>query len=150
MRKLVAPILLAGTLAAVLYGCEKSATTSDPTTLSQDEKSLVATAGFNGNWAEKRPDGNYLIEGDILLTRAQLEELAGVGSPNELIIANEEHYRTTNVVSTPGSGVRTITVSIASGFPSYYTAGLDDAIARYNSYGLKLNFVRVSSGGEII
>ena len=144
MRKLVVPFVLAGTLAAFLVSCEKSATPSaEATNLTQEEKALVASAGFNNNWAERRPDGNYLVEGDILLTRTQLEELAGTGSPNELIIANEEHYRTTNIVSTPGSGVRTITVSIASGFPSYYTTGLDDALARYNSYGLKINFVRV-------
>ena len=150
MRKLVAPILLAGIFAILFVGCEKSGTdTTDTGSLTQDEKSLIVAAGFNGDWAEKRPDGNFLIEGDILLSTAQLQELAGIGSPNELIIANEEHYRTTNIVSTPVSGVRTITVSMASGFPSYYYNGLDDALARYNSYGLKINFVRVASGGEI-
>jgi hypothetical protein len=150
MRKIVAPLLFAASFAALIVSCEKSASPSEElSNLTGEEKALIASAGFNSNWAEKRPDGNYLIEGDILLSRTQLQELSGIGSPNELIIANEEHYRTTNIVTTPTSGVRTITVSIASGFPSHYSAGLDDALARYNSYGLKINFVRVSSGGEI-
>jgi hypothetical protein len=150
MRKVFMPVLMTGTLVLLFTSCKKSdSAVADQSLLSQEERSLVASAGFNSNWAEKRPDGNFLIEGDILLTDAQLRELAGLGSPNELIIANEEHYRTTNIVATPSSGARTITVSMASGFPSYYYTGLDDALARYNSYNLKLNFVRVSSGGEI-
>jgi hypothetical protein len=38
---------------------------------------------------------------------------------------------------------------MTSGFPSYYSTALDNALARYNSYGLTINFQRVSSGGEI-
>ncbi|RYE54228.1 MAG: protease [Sphingobacteriales bacterium] len=130
--------------------CKKSANTStEPGTLSDDEKSLIVSAGFNGNWAERTASGSYLIEGDILLTRDQLSELVGVVS-NELIHANEEHYRTTNVVSTPSSGQRTITVRLGSGFPSHYSTGLDQALQRYNNLNLKIRFQRVSSGGNIV
>jgi hypothetical protein len=132
-----------------IVACQKNAKEdAPPVGLTEDERALIAAAGFNRNWAEKTPEG-FLIEGDILLTTEQLQELAGVGSPIELIIAGEEHYRTTNIVSTPSSGFRTITVSLASGFPSHYSTGLDQSIARYNNYNLKIRFQRVSSNGEI-
>jgi Dual-action HEIGH metallo-peptidase len=150
MRKLFIPAGLALMLTGSIISCQKSANkTEDTEALSQDEKAMIVSAGFNGNWAERRPDGNFLIEGDILLSKTQLQEMAGTGSPNDLIIAGEEHYRTTNVVATPATGARTITVSLGSGFPSYYSTGLDAALARYNGYGLKINFQRVASGGEI-
>lgn len=137
--------------AAMFVNCNKSAKESvNSGALNDDEKTLVKSAGFNSNWAEKTSDGNYLIEGDIFLNKSQLQDLAGVGSTNELIVANEEHYRTTNVVSTPASGTRTITVRLGSGFPSYYSTGLDQALARYNGLNLKIRFQRVTSGGDIV
>ena len=93
---------------------------------------------------------NYLIEGDILLTKAQLQEMTGQSSAYELIMPTEEHYRTTNIVSTPASGQRIITVRLGSGFPSYYSTGLDQALARYNNLNLKIKFQRVTSGGNIV
>lgn len=120
----------------------------DPNALSAEEKSMVRAAGFNSNWAERTADGNYLVEGDILLTKAQLQEMGGATPSNFLIVADEEHYRTFNLVNT-GGGVRTITVSLGSGFPAYYSTGLDNALARYNSLGLNIVFQRVASGGEI-
>src|SRR6185369_10649838 len=72
----------------------------------------------------------------------------GVPPTNNFIIADEEHYRTTNLVNTNG-GVRTITVSLGTGFPSYYSTGLDQALAHYNTLNLNIHFQRVSSNGEI-
>ena len=150
MRKTFTSAIIIVALSVVLLSCQKSASdNTDPRILNLDEKAMVTAAGFNGNWAERTADGHYLIEGDILLSRIQLQEMASVNPSHELIVGNEEHYRTTNIVSTPTSGTRTITVSIASGFPSYYYTGLDDALARYNGYGLKIRFTRVASGGEI-
>jgi len=144
------PLLLGIACVAVLASCKKSATpqTEASNVITQDEKALVASAGFNGEWAEKTTDGNYLIEGDILLTKAQLQEMSGVAPTHNFIIANEEHYRTTNLVSTGGT-VRHITVSLGSGFPSYYSTGLDLALAHYNNLNLNIHFDRVASGGEI-
>ncbi len=150
MKTLFYSIAMVLLLTAAIVGCQKSSSdTAAPAGLSQDEKALITSAGFNSNWAEKRTDG-YLIEGDIFLTTDQLNELAGAGSPTELIIANEEHYRTTNVVSVPGSGQRTITVRLSSGFPAHYSTGLDQALARYNNLNLRIRFQRVTSGGNIV
>jgi hypothetical protein len=139
-------LMIAGSFAS----CKKAALSdSNPALLSQDEKNLVASAGFNSNWAEKSSSG-YLIEGDIYLTKAQLQTMAGVAPTHNFIVGDEEHYRTNNVVSTPASGTRNITVRLTTGFPSYYSTALDNALARYNSYGLKINFTRVTSGGDIV
>jgi Dual-action HEIGH metallo-peptidase len=149
-------ILFSGGLALLLTGtmisCKKTATdnVTDAAALSQDEKALVKDAGFNSNWAAKTDDGNFLIEGDILMTKQQLQEMVGVAPAHNIIVADEEHYRTTNVVSVPSSGVRTITVRLGSGFPGYYSTGLDQALARYNNLNLRIRFQRVSTGGNIV
>lgn len=149
MKKVIYSTGFAALVAIVIIACQKpTAESTENNGLSQDEKSLIKAAGFNSNWAEKMDAGNYLIEGDILLTKSQLEEMSGVVPTHELIFANEEHYRTTNLVNT-GTGVRTITVSLGSGFPSYYSTGLDQALLRYNNLGLNIHFQRVTSGGEI-
>ena len=144
-------------IVTVIISCQKSANTSATngadedftgSPLTADEQALVKAAGFDQTFAERRADGNYLIEGDMLVTKAQLQSMAGVTPAFNFIIANEEHYRTTNVVNT-GGGVRHITVSLASGFPSYYSTGLDQALAHYNSLNLNIHFDRVSSNGQI-
>lgn len=150
MRKFIYSLGLITSLTLLITSCTKEAINSSSTAtgLTQEETALIASAGFNSNWAEKTPEGSYLIEGDILLTKAQLVEMAGVPPTHNFIIANEEHYRTTNLVSTNG-GVRTITVSLGSGFPSYYSTGLDLALAHYNNLNLTIKFQRVSSGADI-
>jgi predicted SprT family Zn-dependent metalloprotease len=150
MRKIIYSAGLMTMLVALAISCKKSssheATVSE---LTQEEKAMVASAGFNSNWAERTADGSYLVEGDILLNKTQLQEMAGASPSNNFIVADEEHYRTYNLVNT-GTGTRTITVRLTEGFPSYYSPALDQALARYNSYGLKIAFQRVSSGGEIV
>ena len=148
MRKIIYSGIAIALFGLAIVSCKKSVnSTADSNLLTDDEKSLVASAGFNENWTERTADGNYLIEGDILLTKTQLQGMAGATPSNNFIVADEEHYRTYNLVSTPGTGARTITVSLGSGFPSHYSTALDNALARYNGYGLKINFQRVSSGG---
>lgn len=149
--KLFGTALLALVLAGTFTSCKKTSAPEEDVAsheLTQSERSLVASAGFNSGWAEKTADGNFLIEGDILLTLEQLQKMQGSNPTNNFIIANEEHYRTFELVNT-GGGIRTITVSLGSGFPSYYSTGLDQALKRYNDLGLNIFFQRVASGGEI-
>ncbi|MBL7731058.1 MAG: protease [Chitinophagaceae bacterium] len=152
MKKLLTSGALMLALTGTFVSCKKSAvdTPADPRSLSAEEKLMVQAAGFNQNWAERTTDGNYLIEGDMLLSAEQLREMGGVSPFYELIVANEEHYRTTNIVSTPATGQRTITVRLGSGFPAHYSTGLDQALARYNNLNLKIRFQRVTSGGNIV
>ena len=152
IRKTLQHTVLALILAGTFASCQKTSLPEEEViangALTQDEKTLVTSAGFNGGWAEKTPDGKFLIEGDILLTAEQLKAMVGVAPTNNFIIGNEEHYRTTNLVAT--NGIRTITVSLGGGFPSYYSTGLDQALARYNGLAnSNIRFQRVASGGEI-
>jgi hypothetical protein len=154
MRKIFLSCAAVAAAALLFNSCKKTSSNEETsTTLTADEKALIATAGFNGNWTERTADGNYLIEGDILLTPEQVQEFAQKKAPHNFITGNEEHYRTTNIVNiaqgnTTGT-VRTISVSLGSGFPAHYSTGLDQALARYNSQNLSIRFVRVASGGEI-
>jgi hypothetical protein len=149
MKKILYSACTIAAFSAAIIGCKKSASTEEVAGLTTDEKSMIVAAGFNGNWAERTSEG-YLIEGDILLTADQLRQMSSTQPDHELIVANEEHYRTTNVVSLPSTGQRTITVRLGSGFPSYYSTGLDQALARYNNLNLRIRFQRVTSGGNIV
>ncbi len=135
---------------ASLFSCEKASTADDANLISQEDKLLVQSAGFNSNWAEKTSDGTFIIEGDIELSRQQLQEMSGASPSNNIVVANEEHYRTFNVVSVPSSGQRNINVRLGSGFPTYYSPALNSALARYNNLGLRIKFTRVTSGGDIV
>jgi Dual-action HEIGH metallo-peptidase len=149
MKKALFYIGMALLSAGIFVSCKKApANDVNTNALTQEEKGLVAAAGFNSNWAERTAEGTYLIEGDVILTKTQLTEMAGVAPSNFLIVGNEEHYRTYNLVNT-GGGTRTITISLGSGFPAHYSTALDNVIARYNGFGLTINFQRVASGGEI-
>lgn len=101
----------------------------------------ISALGFNTTGVIKVDEG-YLVEGDILLTE---DNLSNLPTSQEMIVAQEEHYRTTNTVS----GTRTITVSLSSGAPSYFITATDIAISRYNAENLRLNFQRVTSNGNI-
>ncbi len=148
MKSIIYPALII-MLVTLATSCQKNSLTEVTANgLTQDEKTLVAAAGFNSNWAEKTA-GGYLIENDILLSTAQLQEMSGAKPTKNFIVADEEHYRTYNVVSELGAS-RTITVRLTSGFPAYYSTALDNALARYNGYGLTINFQRVSTGGDIV
>ncbi len=152
MKKLsLGSLFIGASLLATLVSCEKMAVNDEVANpLSSDELNLIKAAGFNSNWVDKQ-SGGYLIEGDIFLNKEQLQELAGSVYSHNFIVGNEEHYRTNNIVSTPVSGQRTITVSLTSGFPAYYSDGLDAALAKYNALtDIKIKFERVASGGNIV
>ncbi|RNI25931.1 M57 family metalloprotease [Rufibacter latericius] len=89
-------------------------------------------------------EGGYLVEGDILLTDA---ELNAKHDHKFLRVGETEQYRTTNLVNA-GTG-RNITISIDPTLPSTYVTALDAAIARYNAQGLLITMSRVATGGNI-
>ncbi len=148
MRKI--SILATAALAIFAFSsCTK--TSVEPNAgLSSEDQLLVKNAGFNSNWAEKTADGHFIVENDYYFTRAELQEMAGQALTNNIIVGGEEHYRTSNLVTVPSSGYRTITVRLASGFPSYYSTALNSSITRYNNLNLRIRFQRVTSGGNIV
>ena len=110
--------------------------------ISQAVKNQIHELGFSTNDVQKIDEG-YLVEGDIVLTQANLSEKPG--SP-QLRIAEVEQYNTFNLVT---GGARTITVSSSGHINSGLSNAIDAAIARYNSENLILSFQRVASGGDI-
>ncbi|MBB6238809.1 hypothetical protein HDC90_003456 [Pedobacter sp. AK013] len=121
--------------------CKKNNTseqTDNNAEISASTLQQIKSLGFSVENARK-VDNGYLVEGDIVLTDANLTEKSL--SPN-LNIAETEQYRTTNVVK---SLPRVITISVTN-LPQVYSDAVDLMISRYNSLGLRMTFQRASTG----
>lgn len=133
-------------LAFSLVSCVKDVkeTEAAPTLAPISGETIAKIAALGFSTAEvQRVDEGYLVEGDIILTEADLSRVSS--SPN-LVIADEEQYHTFNLVK---ALPRTITVSVSGSVPSGFLAAVDAAIGRYNAENLRITFQRVSSGGNI-
>jgi hypothetical protein len=125
--------------------CTKEAKETTQDHVSEDALSKIQSLGFGTNGIIKTAEG-YLVEGDILLTAA---ELNSVPTSTEMIIAKEEQYRTFNLVSP--SKYPTIKVALnnsSSAHQAAFSAALDEAIRRYNAVSLTVKFARVTSGAN--
>ncbi|AMM51490.1 protease [Rufibacter sp. DG15C] len=111
--------------------------------VSKETLAKIYEMGF-GTTDVQAVEGGYLVEGDIMLTDAQLN---AKHDHKFLRVGETEQYRTTNLVNA-GTG-RNITLSIDPTLPATYVTALDAAIARYNAQGLLITMSRVASGGEI-
>src|SRR5690348_6740539 len=95
MKHSLSPLAATLCIAIALTSCKKDVKPQ------QDEvpASVIAQVkalGFSTQGIQKSPDG-YIVEGDINLTQSDLSQQSN--SP-ELVIAQEEHYRTNNLVRT--------------------------------------------------
>jgi hypothetical protein len=139
MKKIVMPFAVVCITAMTFVACKKDAKTSaDNDAVSQEVLAKIQNQGFSTQ-SVKRVDNGYLVEGDIILTDANLDSKST--SPT-LLIAQEEQYRTTNLVK---NFPRTITVSVTN-LPAVYSVATDTALARYNSLNRALKFVRATAG----
>ncbi|MEO5984467.1 MAG: M57 family metalloprotease [Ferruginibacter sp.] len=127
----------------VFAGCKKEASTPAEE-ISQSTLSKIFAQGFGTSNVQKIEEG-YLVEGDIILTEEFLNQ-APAG--NMLRIANNEQYRTTNLVT---GYPRTITLALDSKLNAKqgYPEGLVVVRDRYNAENLQLKFSIVSSGADI-
>ena len=148
MKKTIQLASLTILIAGAITSCQKTTNDALPEDqLSQAEKSLISTAGFNGSWASKTSDGNYLVEGDILISKEQLTEMSASTPSNNIIVADNEHYNTYNLVNT-GTGIRTLYIFLDPNFPTYYSTALNNVILKYNALNLNLKFARASSSSS--
>ncbi len=143
MKKLPGFILASFCLSLFFISCKKDGSIAKqdvPDSILQQ----IAAKGFSTENV-KKVDNGYLVEGDIVLTTENLSETST--SPN-LLIANDEQYRTTNLVT---SLPRTITVSVSGTLTgiTVWSNATNNMIARYNALGLRVTFQRVSSGGNV-
>lgn len=139
MKKLVMPFAVICFTALTFVSCKKDAkTTASTDEVSQATLAQIKNLGFSTDGVRKVNNG-YLVEGDIVLTA---ENLNGNSTSPTLLIAKEEQYRTTNLVTRLP---RVITVSVTN-LPAVYSQATDEAIKRYNSLNGQLTFVRATAG----
>jgi len=139
MKKIVLPFAVACVTAMTFVACKKNASTvTENETVSQQTMAQIKALGFSTQNVQKVDEG-YLVEGDIILTS---ELLNSTPDQKLLRIANNEQYRTTNLVQRLP---RTVSV-LVSNLGSAYVAGTDTAIARYNALNGQIHFVRITSG----
>jgi hypothetical protein len=148
MRQPWRSFLFACTMAATFVACKKEAKDIESADeVSEIEKAQIKSLGF-GSEGVRKVDGGFLVEGDIFLTSDQLRA-AAPSSPN-MIVAQEEQYRTFNLVSP--SKHPTIYIALnnsSSQHQNAFSAALDEAINRYNAQNLTVKFQRVTSGADI-
>jgi hypothetical protein len=143
MRKSLIAIFSVAVLAILAVSCKKDAKAPvQENKISDEVLAKIYKLGYSNKNVQLHDEG-YLVEGDIVITPSQLD-----GNPENIFlrIADEEHYRTNNLV---GGLPRNITVRV-SGLPTSYITATDEAIRRYNAEGLRVTFSRVSSGGNIV
>ena len=142
MKSISKNALLVAVLSVSIIACKKDVKDTPADDISQETLSKIAHLGFSTSNVQ-RVDEGYLVEGDIILSEANLNE--NPTSPN-LRIAEVEQYRTFNLVT----GLpRVIRVSSSGDVTASVSSAIDAAIARYNAQNLQLTFQRVASGGNI-
>ena len=145
MKKFFQSMLAVSAAACLFTACKKDVREAPQEDVSEAVLAQIKHLGFNTDDVQKVENG-YLVEGDIVLSA---DDLSGVSQSHELVYANEEHYRTTNLVNP--SSYPTIRVALSnssSQHQSVFSAALDNAIARYNALGLRVRFQRVSSSAH--
>jgi hypothetical protein len=141
MRKVLKVAVVGTACVVVLFSCRKNAATEQNDTPSSEALNKIYNLGFS-NKNVFMDEGNYVVEGDIVLSQASLDAAPDM---QFLRVGSEEQYRTNNLVTAP----RVIRVSMSSKLPSSYIAALDEALGRYNAENLLITFQRVSSGADI-
>jgi hypothetical protein len=143
MRQMLKPLAFVLIAAFAITSCKKEAKEIAQEEISQETLTKIYNHGF-GTSDVTRVEEGYLVEGDIILTEEFLNSVPG---GNFLRIANNEQYRTTNLVSGP----RTITVSLDSKLAAIagYSQALTEMVNRYNAENLTLTFQVVGSNGDI-
>lgn len=146
MQKIRKITLAASVVLLGLTACKKDVKDSSPDEISETTISQIRTLGFNTDKIQKIEEG-YLVEGDIIITDEDLNQKPT--SPN-LVIAEEEQYRTNNLVNPSKYSTITVTLDNSSNqHQAAFSAALDEAISRFNSENLSIQFRRVSSRANI-
>jgi hypothetical protein len=139
---LKATVLMAA-CCVMFIACRKNVATEQVASPSEESLAKIYALGFSNKNVSMDEEGNYVVEGDILLSQASLDAAPDV---QFLRVGAEEQYRTYNLVT---ALPRVITVSLSSRLPASYAAALDEALGRYNAEKLQITFQRVSSNADI-
>ena len=143
MKKLTRTFAAVCAAVTLLASCKKDTKDAVADEISEETLAQIQRLGFDTHGVQKT-SGGYLVEGDILLTSAELS--SSPSTPN-MLIASEEQYRTFNVVS--ATKHPTVYVALNNSSAQHdpaFSAALDNAIARYNAENLTIRFARASAG----
>ena len=146
MKHTLRSLAFSGLIALLFTACTKDVKESTTLEVSADELAQIKSMGFRTDNVQKTNEG-ILVEGDILLSPSDLGNLPT--SPN-LIIAQEEQYRTYNLVEP--AKYSTITVALDNSSAQHqavFSAALDEAIDRYNAQNLAITFQRTNARADI-
>lgn len=140
---MIKTLVIIGFVSLTVTSCKKNDIQTPQDEISQETLTKIYNQGFGISNVQKIDEG-YLVEGDIVLTEEFLNSNTG---GNFLRIANNEQYRTTNLVNAP----RTITIALDSKLAARvgYPEALAEVARRYNAETLSLTFQVVSSGATI-
>jgi hypothetical protein len=141
MKRLLSMATIA--LVGGMLSCETDDELQPGNEISQEVLVRISELGFSTENVQV-VDGDYLVEGDIILSHQQLN---GSVQRSTLRIAEVEQYHTFNLVK---NLPRAITVSLSGSASSAFSNSLNNAIARYNAQALDITLQRVSSGGDIV
>jgi hypothetical protein len=141
MKKMIRPFAAVCIAALTMTACKKNDSVTVQDEVSQSTLSQIRSLGFSDEGV-KKVNGGYLVEGDIVITADQLNTRPT--SPN-MVIAQEEHYHTFNMVSISKHPVIKVALNNSSAqHDAAFSAALDEAIRRYNAEGLTVSFTRVA------
>lgn len=146
MKNTVRFNVLAGIVVLALSACKKDVQEVTPEDPSSSALAQIKSLGFSTQNVQKTPDG-YLVEGDIVLTE---ENLSNPSTTPNLVIAQEEQYHTFNLVN--AARYSTITVALDNSSADYqnaFSAGLDEAIRRYNAENLAIQLQRTDGRADV-
>ena len=133
----------AAVFSVMLYSCKKDTASSNSTaSIPQSILNELTAKGFSTDGVQA-VDGGYVVEGDLFFTA---ESLSSVKVGPNLVVGQEEQYRTTNLIT----GLPKV-IKICNSYPTLlplFNAATDSVIARYNKLGLRLTFQRVSTAAE--
>ena len=128
--------------ALTLTACKKDVKESNVQEVPESTLAQIAKMGFRTEGVQK-VEGGFLVENDILLSNSQLGVEAT--SPN-MVVAQEEQYRTFNLVSATKHPTINIALnSTSAAHDAVFTAAIDETIRRYNAEGLTIRFARVDN-----
>ena len=146
MKKLFGNVAAVCAAVVLLASCKKDAKEVTATDVSLETLSQIQHLGFSTDGVKKTA-GGYLVEGDILLRETDLT--SSPSSPN-MVVANEEQYKTFNLVSPAKHPVIKVALNNSSAqHEAAFSASLDEAIRRYNAENLTVSFQRVTTGADI-
>ncbi len=140
MKQLISYMAATLLLVALFASCAKDNQDAAQQVVSQEVLAKIAALGFSTENVQIIEEG-YLVENDIVLHEHDLED-AKVS--HSMLIAEEEQYRTTNLVT----GLpRTITVSVTGNTQGNILPAIQAACTRYNAQNLGLTFNYIGPGG---